>query len=235
MFRLLDRFAPWTSIASILMVPASVCAGCDTTAPPPPIDDPKAEPSASPTKVAARPTSLPTRPTAAPAYGDDALKVGLTSGATLTIPPPVRVRANTSATKRLPDIVKQAQVYELGSDKRLLMINELEMKGKSCDTLIAEQQTKMKAAEADHDEQRLQFRRQKSSEVVEVDGHDVLFGQAQHKGVSAADDKPFVGSASAIMCRDGHYLLLMFMARTEEKPGAPRQILMDVIKSFSKK
>jgi len=232
----MSRFVIGSATALALLLSA-----CDTTPPAPPMDAPSARPSAQPETAAppARPTAeTPSRPAAtaprpaATSFSDEPAKLTLTSGATLVIPPPVRVKANTTATKRLPDVVKQAKVFELGDDKRLLMVNELDMQGKSCAALISEQAAKMKAAEGDQDEKRLQFRRQQSSEVVKVGGHDVLFGQAMHKGVSATDDQPFVGSASAVMCRDGNYVLVMFMARTEEKAGAPRKLLLDVIESF---
>lgn len=228
----MSRFVIATALALLI-------SACDTTAPPPPMEDvPTAQPSANPGLPATRPVaSAPSRPvaTAAPAstaYSDKPAKLSFTTGASITIPPPVRVKAKTTATDRLPDIVKQAKVFELGDDKRLLMVNELDMEGKTCAALIAEQEAKMKAAQGDQDEKRLQFRRQQSAEVVKVDGHDVLFGQAMHKGVSATDEQPFVGSASAVMCRDDNYVLVMFMARTAEKAGAPRQLLLDVIKSF---
>ncbi|MEM6786128.1 MAG: hypothetical protein AAF715_01315 [Myxococcota bacterium] len=221
-------------------------AGCDLDPPPrggpgtAPATTTTMAPSASVSAVAApnrgarsgRSPSPRAARSAAANFSDVPTKLSLSTGATVTIPPPARVRTGSSATKQLPGLVKQAKVFEMGNDKRLLMVNELDREGKPCGTLIDEQRAKMESARVDQNPERLALRRQQSAEVVSVDGHDVLLGMAMHKGVSATDDEPFVGSASAIMCRDDHYLLVMFMARTEEAPGAPKKLLLDVVRSF---
>ena len=172
---------------------------------------------------------------ASPPSGEVVTTLTLLNGAKLTLPKGA-ITKPFDAGKRLPAEVKKAHLFHLGSKDRLFMVNEMELVDGSCEATLAKEKNRMKTAQADTDPQRLEYRKMGAFETFQIDGHDVLFGESKNRGLGPADGmkRPMVAMATMLMCRDAHYVAMMFVSKESELPTEMKQVLSDVVDSYAK-
>lgn len=191
-----------------------------------------ATPSAAPVAREAAParTAL-----ASPPSGEAVTSVTLLNGAKLTLPEGA-IEKPFDAAKRLPSEVKKAHLFHLGSKDRLFMVNEMELVNDSCQATLDKEKNRMRAAQDDADPQRLEYRKMGAFETFEIGGHRVLYGESKNRGLGPADGmkRPMVAMATMLMCRDKHYVAMMYVSQQTELPTGMKKALSDVVASYAK-
>lgn len=194
--------------------------------------------SASATGAPAIPDPAPARAAAAPTgtpSGEAKSSLTLLNGAKLTLPDGA-ITKSFDAAKRLPDEVKKAHLFHLGSKDRLFMVNEMELVDGSCEATLDKERGRMKSAQQDENPERLEYRKMGAFETFEIDGHPVLYGESKNRGLGPADGmkRPMVAMATMLMCRDAHYVAMMFVSQQTELPTGMKKVLSDVVDSYTK-
>lgn len=196
----------------------------------------EASASASATSAPVATGAAPARTAAArPPSGEPTRSLTLLNGAKLTLPDGA-ITKSFDAKKRLPAEVKKAHLFHLGSKDRLFMVNEMELVDGSCQATLDKEKGRMRAAREDADPQRLEYRKMGAFESFELDGHRVLYGESKNRGLGPADGmkRPMVAMATMLMCRDQHYVAMMFVSQQTELPTGMKKTLSDVVASYAK-
>ena len=190
---------------------------------------PSSSQAAAPGTGAAIPTSSEKAPTLAGSDG----KVTLAGGATLSVPKGAKPREVSAG--RVPPEVAKAHLFELGHNKRLLMVNEFKMEGKACKERVAEEWKKMMDAKNDKDPTRTAIRQMTTIDDTKLDGHRVLYGEFTQTQLTQEKEKPKAAMASMTMCRGENHVVLMYASDQPSLPGGIRKTLTDVVKSYKPK
>lgn len=156
----------------------------------------------------------------------------LETGARLTLPPGA-TRGELKNQSAFPQEVKRTQIFHLGDERRILMIGEMALEGRSCDAVIGEQLAKARQARGDSDPRRVERRRVAAVEAIEIAGQRAIYSESQHKGFGPdATARPFVGMANVVFCRDGDYVMVMYASDQPPPTGGPRKVVVDVAQSY---
>ncbi|MCA9620863.1 MAG: hypothetical protein KC731_17690 [Myxococcales bacterium] len=214
---------------------ALVIAGCHSA--PQPSQDTSAtaaEPASAPPPVDRPATRTP--PPTSPDEGAPASEVTLGSGAVLPLPAGATQKP-FDAAKRLPEGVEAAHLFNLGSPKRLLMVNEMDLGGRTCAAALDEEKKRMRAAQDDTDPERLKYRKVSFFEELDVDGQHYLYGESKNRGLGPAtgEERPMVGMGTLLMCRDETYVALMAVTDQTDLPQGMKGLLLDVAKGYKAK
>lgn len=177
-------------------------------------------------------------PAAAPAPTGDPSKLALASGATLAIPAGATAKTMAKASSRLPGVVKAAHKYELGSAKRLLLVNEMDREGLACDAVLDRELDRANKAKADTDPQKQAMRKMKGITEIKVGGHRALYAVSQNRaptpGSAEADtSKPMLGVTTLIMCRNKDYVVMMHAADQSVSAEDTKKILVSIAASYT--
>lgn len=161
----------------------------------------------------------------------------LASGATLDVPSGATPSAMNNAAERLPGVVRAAHKYELGSEKRLLLVNEMDPEGLDCKAVIDRELDRVNKAKADTNETRRAMREVKGVTELKIGEHRALYAVSGNRvpepGGSAADtSKPMLGVATLIMCRDKDYVVMMHAADQSVLPEDTKKMLVAIAASY---
>ncbi len=195
-----------------------------------------ADAAAPATTTAAAPDTTGVAPAeTAPTLEGSTVKLTLRSGAEITLPA-IAEAHEAPGRDRMPAEVLGTHLYHLGSSKRLLLVNEFDLAGKDCSTVIDEEIARMNQAKADTDPARRQFRQVGKVETISVGGERVLYADSMNRGVGGLDaGRPAVAMATMVACRGGDHLVLMYTLDQPELPSGIKQMLSDVVASYSAK
>jgi hypothetical protein len=219
---------------SIRMLPLVVLAlaACHT----PPGEGGSASATPTSTQAAAAPGTAAPMPTSnekAPTLAGSDGTVTLAGGAMLSLPKGAKPREVSAG--RVPAEVAKAHLFELGHNKRLLMVNEFKMDGKDCKERLDEEWKKMMEAKNDKDPTRLAIRRMTTVDETKIDGHRVLYGEFIQTQLTEAEEKPTAAMASMTMCQGNNHVVLMYASDQPALPGGIRKTLTSVVKSYKPK
>jgi hypothetical protein len=180
------------------------------------------EPAVSATAISESDEPLPT-------LDGSTVKLELSGGATLTLPAGARERPSSAEAL---ESVLASHVYQLGGDKRLLMVNELLRDGRDCDARLDDEWQRMQRARDDADERRRAYRRMVRVEQGKVGAARVLYSEALQRGFSGKDKRPFAAIATMASCRDDRYLVLMVASDRPSLPRGLRAMLEAIVASY---
>jgi hypothetical protein len=202
--------------------------GCHTT---PSRGDSEASANAPSNPWGAQPGASTAAPPVGSAPGLSKDKLTLSGGGTLTLPQ--GAKAKTVELGKLPKEVAKAHLFELGGDKRLLMVNEFPLEGKTCKERLDEEWKRMTASKGDSDPTRLKFRRMRVIDDVTIAGHRTLYIEFEQRGLAAAEEQPKAAMASMTFCRDKDHGTITFASPNADLPPATRAMLESIIKSYA--
>jgi hypothetical protein len=173
--------------------------------------------------------------TARAATGEPASSVTLRNGARLKLPEGA-IAKPFDAARRLPEEVKKAHLFHLGTNERLLMINEMDLVNGSCEATLDREAKRMKSAQKDTDPERLKYRKMGVFEELKIDGHRALYGKSKNRGLAFGEgtERPMVAMGTMLMCRDDSYVAMMFVSKKPELPTGMKKMLSDIVASYSK-
>jgi hypothetical protein len=209
-------------------------AACHSSPSPPPAD-------AGPDKTASRPkipvsaAVIGTSSEKAPTVAGSTIKATLSSGATLTMPANAVVR-DMKGQSRLPEMVHATHLFNLGGPKRLLMVNETKLDGRTCDAALDAELERMSKAKSDTDSARTFYRQVGKVEDTKMSGVRVLYGDSMNRGISGRDaGRPAVAMATLIMCREQDFVVMMYTLDQPELPQGIKQMFGAIVSSYSPK
>ncbi len=191
--------------------------------------------------VVPTPTASPSAPGDAPSPGPapsgDARTVRLASGATLLMPEQATLREMKNAAQRLPGVVKAAHKYELGSEKRLVLVNEMDREGQSCEAILDRELERANKAKNETDQEKRAMRQMQGVTELQIAGHRALYAVSANRAPSPGGEapdasRPMMGVSTLILCRGDDYVVIMHATDQAETPEETKQTLVDIAKSF---
>lgn len=190
-------------------------------------------PTTSTTAAATATTTAP--PPVQPAGEPGVLK--LASGATLAMPAEAKASELKNAAQRLPGVVKAAHKYELGGDKRLLLVNEMDREGLACDAVLDRELARANEAQADTDAQKRALRQVKGITELKLGEHRALYAvsanRAPSPGGGATDtSKPMMGVATLMMCQNEDYVVIMHATDQNVAAEDTKKMLVALASSY---
>lgn len=161
----------------------------------------------------------------------------LASGATLAMPQEARASELKNAAQRLPGVVKAAHKYELGGEKRLLLVNEMDREGLACDAVLDRELTRANKAQADTDEQKRALRQVKGITELKLGEHRALYAVSANRaptpGGGATDtSKPMMGVATLMMCQNDDYVVIMHATDQTVSAEDTKKMLVTLAASY---
>ena len=154
----------------------------------------------------------------------------LAGGATVTVPAGATLKADAPSMDFKG--VKTYHTYELPGEKRILLVGEMDLEGKSCSEALDARWADMQSATKSQDPKQLAMRKDATAEELKVAGRRVLFSGANWRGIGDKDKgRPFVPITSAVMC-EGENMVAVMHTAVALGDDDPRKIVLGVIGSY---